>query len=146
MAAWTYDALGRMIRYEEWDPPGTGAATSVVHYYHDGANVVAEYDGTAGNLWRYYVHGSNGIDERAVMYDRTSGQDHYYALRELDTVVGLIGERGNWEEGYTYDAYGVMRGWSYKTGDFNANGSVDLIDMTIFNSAFGSSPRPIWLL
>ena len=26
-----------------------------------------------------------------------AGQDHYYMLGELDTVVGLIGERGNME-------------------------------------------------
>ena len=43
---------------------------TVTYFYQDGANVVAEYakstvGGQPGDLLRYYVHGTNGIDERA---------------------------------------------------------------------------------
>ena len=77
-------------------------------------NVIAEYD-ESSTLSRTYVHGTQYIDERAVMRDHTedpvaddgsTGQDHYYLLKDLYTVVGLAGANGELEEAYVYDTYG----------------------------------------
>ena len=54
------------------------------------------------------------------------GQDHYYLLRGLDTVVGLVGENGRLEEGYGYDAYGLMARYNFLPSDFNADRNVNV--------------------
>lgn len=102
MAAYRYDALGRRIEYVDY----TRGVTT--RYYYDGQNVIAEYD-ESDAVQRSYVHGSQYVDERAVMRDHASTaayHDHYCLLGELYTVVGMADCRGWMEEMYVYDTYG----------------------------------------
>ncbi len=71
-------------------------------------DAIAEYD-ESDNRSRRYIHGTRGIDERAVMLDGPFYPDtYYYMLQELDTVTGLITKNGSLTEAYTYDAYGKV--------------------------------------
>ena len=103
VAEYRYDAMGRRIEYIDH----TRGTTT--RYYYDGSNVIAEYDYTepggtpTETLARTYYHGSQYIDERAVMRDHTaSDEDHYYLLEELYTVAGLAAANGMLEEAYVY--------------------------------------------
>ncbi len=64
LATYTYDALGRRIAETK--------GSDTTHFYYDGQNVIAEYD-AAGNLQRYYIHGTTYVDEHAE-YWRLLGQ------------------------------------------------------------------------
>ena len=88
-----------------------------IRYIYDGSNVIAEYayeDSSLTGL-RTYVNGAQYIDERVLLRDHMEdpvagddamGQDHYYLLKELYTVAGLVSRNGAAEEYYVYDTYG----------------------------------------
>ena len=78
------------------------------------AKAIAEYD-ESDNLSRRYIHGTRGIDERAVLLEGEGDEldTFYYMLQELDTVTGLITKNGTLAEAYTYDAYGKVSVWGY---------------------------------
>ena len=54
-----------------------GSVPKTTHYYYDGQNIWAEYDGS-GTLLRYYVHGPTYIDERVLMHDEASDSESYH--------------------------------------------------------------------
>ena len=123
MAQYRYDAVGRRIEYVD------AVRGQTLRYYHDGQNMIAEYEYDAGGqtqtLARTYVHGAQYIDERAVMRDHTEdpvsgdqqmGQDHYYLLKDLYTVSGLVARNGGLEEMYEYDTYGQATIYAWPRG------------------------------
>lgn len=58
---------------------GLDAVVTDLKYYHDGQNVIAEYDKTTDVLMRRYGHGALRVDERAVLYEGSgSTVDTYY--------------------------------------------------------------------
>jgi YD repeat-containing protein len=63
VASYRYDAQGRRVEYID----ATRSVT--VRYAYDGANAIVEYeyDSTSLTGTRSYVHGTQYIDERAVM-------------------------------------------------------------------------------
>jgi hypothetical protein len=63
-----YDALGRLIRVSRRYDGATSGKLETLKYYHDGANVLAEYD-TANNLSRRHVHGTTYVNERAILLE-----------------------------------------------------------------------------
>lgn len=133
--AFEYDALGRMISSQLRFDADESAMSETLKYYYDGSNVIAEYD-ESDNISRKYIHGTSGIDERAVLIEGdgrvidTPDHDYavdsyYYLLAELGTVTGLITRNGTLAEAYTYDAYGNVSLWGYRPMDFNRDGGVD---------------------
>lgn len=77
-----YDALGRLIRMFD-----DGSLSSQTTLYYDGDQVLAEYDNT-GTLARYYVEGSQYIDEHILLHDVSAGADRYYLSKELHSGGG----------------------------------------------------------
>ena len=69
-------------------------------------------------IQRRYVHGTQRIDERAVLLVGAGEEldSYYYLLQELDTVTGLMNEFGALIEAYTYDAYG-QDSWGLSDSD-----------------------------
>ncbi len=93
-----YDALGRRIRKSD--------GTNDTLYYYDGLNILAAYAST-GALQRYFINGSQYIDEHVLMHDSV---DSYYLLGNLYSVTGLTSADGAITESYTYDSYGKVAG------------------------------------
>jgi hypothetical protein len=66
--------------YTRFDSDVNGDGETL-RYYHDGANVLMEYDGSQTPvLQRYYVHGTGYVDERAVMYDAASEGEYAWVV------------------------------------------------------------------
>ncbi len=122
MAECRYDAQGRRIAYVD------AVRGTTIRYFHDGQNMIEEYDGAGGRL-RGYVHGTQYVDERAVMrvYD-TAPEDHYYLLEELYTVAGLAAANGGLEEAYVYDTYGNVTIYNWPIWDVDRDGTVTTTD------------------
>ena len=118
--------LGRMVASTTRFDGESDAMTESLKFYLDGQNVIAEYD-DADVIQRRYVHGTQRIDERAVLLVGAGEEldSYYYLLQELDTVTGLMNEFGALIEAYTYDAYGQVRMWGYSGWDFNRDGDTD---------------------
>ena len=112
-------------------------------YYHDGSNVIAEYD-VSDNLSRRYIHGTTYVDERAMLLEG-SGADldtFYYLLEDLHTVTGMMHKNGSLAEGYTYDAYGRPRIMWYHPTDVDRDGDVDTADIIRVSLARNGSGNP----
>jgi len=122
IAEYRYDALGRRIEYADHVRDVT------TRYYYDGQSIVADYtyNGSTETPAREYVNGAGYIDERAVMRDVSGdGQDHYYLLKDLYTVTGLVGSNGELEEAYVYDTYGDATIYAWPLGDLDRDGDID---------------------
>ena len=85
---------------------------SAVNYLYDGANILAERDGS-GNTTKSYTRGVgfpggiNGI----ISQNYTSGSTavtQYYHYDDLGSVVGLTDSSGSPSISYDYDAYGNL--------------------------------------
>ena len=108
-------------------------------YYYDGSNVILETD-ESGDTQRAYMHGSQYIDERAVMRAYDAGtQDHYYLLEELYSVAGLAGCTGLLEEAYVYDTYGHVTVWEWPPGDVDFDGDTDGYDESMVDGWDGET-------
>jgi hypothetical protein len=94
VASFEYDALGRMVASTTRFDGESDAMTESLKFYHDGQNVLAEYD-DADVIQRRYVHGTQRIDERAVLLVGAgeSLDSYYYLLQELDTVTEYLAMR-----------------------------------------------------
>jgi len=140
-ATFTWDALGRRIRYEEI----TNLVTK--QYYYDGVNEVYEYD-AGGNPKRYFVHGVSYIDERLAMvntYGTTSTTDdlpYYYVVDRMYSVRFIVDRAGAIIERYCYDPYGkpLIREAPGR-GDFATFGTIRTVDETRFSAALAAT---IW--
>jgi hypothetical protein len=111
-----------------------------LRYYHDGANVLMEYDDAQTPvLQRYYVHGTGYVDERAVMHDAASEADCYYTLKDLYTVDSLVNNRGHEVERVTYDAYGMPLMKSIHVADVDYSGTVNATDTAAVVANYGLS-------
>jgi RHS repeat-associated protein len=95
-----YDPFGRRI--QKSGPLGTTT------YVYDGANIVAEYDGT-GALAAKYAQGA-GVDQPLAMW--RGGQSGYYQADGLGSITSLTDAAGSPLTTYTYDAFG----WTTSTG------------------------------
>lgn len=92
-----------------YDPEGrlhtTVLAGTTTHLRYDGADLVAEYDGS-GNLLRRYVHGP-GVDEALVWYEgsTTTNKTWLYA-DHLGSVTATANSAGTSTATYSYGPYG----------------------------------------
>ncbi len=145
MATYVYDALGRRIAFTNMiDMSGMYPAGPVAtRYVYDGQNVVAEYDDASTPVrQRYFVHGTQYVDERVLIHDDDApgggldAADYYYVLKDLYTVVGLLNERGKAVEWYTHDAYGRTSVYAmFENGaDANRDGYVYQLDLAAVQS------------
>jgi RHS repeat-associated protein len=135
-----YDALGRMITaYTRFDSDVNGDGETP-RYYHDGGNVLMEYDDSQTPvLQRYYIHGTGYVDERAVMHDAANEADYYYTLKDLYSVDALINNRGHEVERVTYDAYGMPLMSSIHVADVDYSGTVNATDTAAVVANYGLS-------
>jgi len=80
---------------------------TVTKYAYDGAQVIAEYDGT-DTLLRKFIYGP-GIDEPICMIDATGAGEtrYYYHYDGLGSVIALSNIDGEIVEAYSYDVYGT---------------------------------------
>lgn len=146
-AEFEYDALGRLI--SSWVQRDDGAGDSndqALWYYHDGANVIAEYtpslDPGDKVLARRHIHGTARIDERAVLMEghlgvpiispQPTAECYYYLLQDLDTVAGMMKQNGGPCESMVYAGYGRATTIGRPRGDFNRDGHVTPIDLPAF--------------
>ncbi|MCJ7692058.1 MAG: hypothetical protein MUO22_01410, partial [Sedimentisphaerales bacterium] len=84
---------------------GKRAGKVVTKYCYDGAQVIAEYDGS-DTLLRKFVYGP-GIDEPICMIDAADGDTvYYYHFDGLGSVVALSNIDGDVVESYSYDVFG----------------------------------------
>ena len=141
LATFDYDALGRLIRsFNRFDSSIDDDSQSL-RYFHDGQNIIAEYESGSSTLVRRYVHGTTYVDERAVLIEgaASSAETYYYLLQELYTVAGLVKKNGTLAEVGIYDGYGEVDLWDYSDGDFDRDGDVDATDQTTFTANLGLS-------
>jgi YD repeat-containing protein len=89
-----YDPFGRRI--QKSGPLGTTT------FVYDGANIVAEYDGT-GALAAKYAHGA-GVDQPLAMW--RAGQIGFYQADGLGSITSLTDSARSPLATYTYDAFG----------------------------------------
>ncbi len=97
---YSYDALGRKI--ERLDGDG-----GYEYYFHDGNQIVADFDGNEWRVIRSYTYGP-GIDNILSMtvHGSTSTNTYYYLKDLSNTVLSLVNDNGIAVEYYEYDAYG----------------------------------------
>lgn len=124
-----------------------GASGVTLHYYYDGQNVVVEYDatGTPKKLKRYYVNGTQYIDERVILHvyglsGLLTEDDFYYFGRELWSVEGLVNNRGHEVERYSYDAYGLPVITAVRVEDVDYSGKVGGLDSGAVRDSLGLDP------
>ncbi len=120
-----YDPLGRLVH--------TDTATGIDRFGYDGASLIAEYDGAAGNaVARRYVHGP-GIDEPLVWYEGSgTGTRRWFHADERGSVIAVSDASGNLV-GATpnrYDEYGVPQGTL--TGRFGYTGQMWLPNVGLY--------------
>jgi RHS repeat-associated protein len=97
-AKYEYDPLGRRTKKS-----GTGVTTTF--YLSDGADEIAEYDGT-DNITTRYVPGP-AVDEPIIVVTAATGAKEYFHTDKRGSIVAMSDTFGNLVEGpYTYDAYG----------------------------------------
>ncbi len=120
-ASYTYDADGRMVSATvngqtttfTYDPAGrldkiTAPGNSVTQFQYDGADLIAEYDGS-GNVLRRYVHGP-GVDEPLVWLEGSGTSNKSWMVSDpRGSVIATTDGSGN-ATANNYDAYGVPGG------------------------------------
>lgn len=89
------------------------------------------------DLARHYIHGSQYVDERAILYDDIEDDEYYYTFSDLFTVDGLINNTGHEVERYTYDAYGKAVVTVVIPADVNQDGYVDPFDRGVITPHYG---------
>ncbi|MHC5119237.1 MAG: RHS repeat-associated core domain-containing protein [Planctomycetota bacterium] len=102
VAEYDYDYSGRRISKTVY-----GGSTVTTKYAYDGAQVIAEYDGS-DDLLRKFIYGP-GIDEPICMID-VDGQTetrYYYHYDGLGSVMALSNTNGDIVEAYSYDVFGM---------------------------------------
>jgi RHS repeat-associated protein len=122
IASYKYDFAGRRVRKTIHDSQTT------IHYVYDGAQVIAEYEGTA--CVRRYFYGPWIDEHEPVCMQRMAAGGgagmFYYHYDGLGSVVALSDSGGNIVERYEYDVFGepMIR---------------DANDQRLTTSAFGNS-------
>jgi len=71
------------------------------YYLYDGANVIADTDGT-GVIKSYYLRGPSGN----LISTETEGKQYYYATDGLGSTTGITDETGAIISKYQYDEFG----------------------------------------
>ena len=140
LVEYAYDALGRRIEKADH----TAQPTLRTRFLYDGQNIIEEVS-TNGALRRYFVNGPTYIDERVLVYNAASDQEHYYLLKELYSVAGLANTNGELVEAYSYDAYGKVHIQSVTANppcDVDADGDVDEADFAVFQACYRGSGTP----
>ena len=94
IASYAYGPFGRRT--------AKTVSSETVKYIYDGAQIIAEYDGSDTSL-RKFIYGV-GIDEPVVM--DTGGTQYYYHFDALGSVTALTDSDGALVETYRYDVYG----------------------------------------
>ena len=97
-ATYAYDLADRRVQRV------VGGSTTT-NYYHDGLNVVAEYNGS-DQLQRTYV--TPGLDANLSM--TASGSTYYYLTDALGSVRQLIDSNEATQNSYDYFAFGKVYG------------------------------------
>ncbi len=91
-------------------------------------------------LQRYFVHGTQYIDERAVLHDVPNNAEYYYFQRELYSVERLVNNRGHEVERYSYDAYGRPVITLISDADLTGDRMVDYSDANVVAGLFTQPP------
>jgi RHS repeat-associated protein len=116
----SYDPISRLHQVVQ------GGATT--RFLHDGADVIAEYDG-AGALLRRYVHGP-GIDDPLVWYEGAGTFDRRWLVPdERGSVIAFTTSTGVTVN--RYDAYGVPA--SGNQGRFQYTGQMWIPELALYH-------------
>lgn len=97
VARYSYDALTRRIGKVDWLGGETG-------YIYDGQQILETRDGT-GAVVDQYVHGRN-LDELVQWVD-AGGQERFFQLDEVGSIVAVTDGNGVVLERVAYDAFGA---------------------------------------
>ena len=124
---WVYDYENRQVTYD--DPNDTNDTTykynaggqrisktnilslASEHYIHDGANVVADYDG-ANTLKATYVTPFLDDNLMVTKNQQPTPNNYYYLADGLGSIRELIDSSENTKNSYDYYAFGEALNWS----------------------------------
>ena len=120
--AFAYDPLLRLYQTSGGSPGTTRLA-------YDGANLVAEYDGTNA-LLRRYVHGA-GVDEPLVWYEGSGTSNRRFLhADERGSIVALTDSNGAIIATNSYDEYGIPAAANF--GRFQYTGQTWLPEISMY--------------
>lgn len=120
-ASLSYDPLGRL-----WQ---VTSGSNTTRFLHDGASLVAEYDGS-GNLLRRHVNGQ-GIDTPAVTYEGSNlSTPRFLYADERGSIVTATNGSGAPVTTNTYDEHGIPGGSN--SGRFQYTGQMWLPELGIY--------------
>ena len=105
-----YDPLGRRIEVD--------ANGQITRYVYDGANIVAEYNGSNVLQATY----TNGLGADSPLSMSRAGQNYYYLQDGQNSVTALTNSAGAVVDRYTYDAYGNQTATGTVTNPFTYSG------------------------
>ncbi|MBL4800722.1 MAG: RHS repeat-associated core domain-containing protein [Emcibacter sp.] len=123
-----YDPAGRLRRTEV-----PGSSSTRTDFLYDGADMVAEYDGS-GTVLRRYVHGP-GLDAPLVWYEGASVIDSAMDRRwlhadERGSIIAVSDKDGTEIQTIQYDIYGVPS--SYGGSRFLYTGQMALLEAELY--------------
>jgi RHS repeat-associated protein len=120
-----YDASGRLKSYTK------GSVT--YQFVYDGADLIAEYDGS-GTLLRRYVHGP-GDDEPLVWYEGTgTATPRFMIADERGSIIAVTNNAGTVLTQNSYDEYGVPYASNATyAGRFRYTGQSWLPELSLYN-------------
>lgn len=123
-AGFVYDPAGRLFTESNTAGPSYSA------FLYDGAQLVAEYDGS-GNVFRRHIPGA-GLDATVATYDGSGlGSPSWLLSDERRSVVALTDGSGGATQINRYDEYGVPQ--SGNGGRFQYTGQMYLADAGLYH-------------
>lgn len=117
-----YDVFNRMTSVSgggslslSYDPAGrlyeTNASGTATRFLYNGAEIIAEYDGS-GNVLRRYVNGA-WLDQQVTWYEGAGTSSRSWLLADpLGSIVARASSAGAASNIYSYDEYGQPSAWS----------------------------------
>ncbi len=117
-----------------------GDLDATVYYYHDGDQVIAEYNslGATAEPAQSYVWGVQYVDELLMLMGENGT---YFAWQDSNwNVIGLTTPGGKLAEEYNYSPYGRVLARRHTVfGNGDGDGDVDATDQTAFDAAYPST-------
>ncbi len=123
-SSFVYDPLGRLFQ--------TTINGVVTQFLYDGDALVAEYNGSNGQL-RRYVHGDQ-VDEAWVEYSGSNigvGYRTYLHADHQGSIIARTDGSGNYLTKLTYDSFGIPG--ASNTGRFGYTGQIWLGELGLFH-------------
>jgi RHS repeat-associated protein len=105
--------------------------TGTTRFLYDGDALVAEYEGTSGQLLRRYVHGP-GVDEPLIWYEGSDlANRRTLHANHQGSIVAVASNTGTFVGALTYDPYGIPGTGNF--GRFQYTGQIWLPELGLYH-------------